>query len=356
MTTRSPLLLAAACSLALAVLLAACGRKTEPATPESPRPAAVSDLRVAVRDDVAFLSWSVPAQNVEGKPLPAGAVRAFRIYRAEVEGERKRLRYREHAVVLMEKPAPAEVRNGKVLWSDPGLHYGKVYAYRVRVYGARGSISAYSPEVRAAPLLSLAVPKNLVATAGEARVTIAWDAVATRSDGSAYEGFVGYNVYRGTASGQEAEVPINAEPVRQPSYTDRTAMNDTTYYYRVRSVDGPVVPWRESPDSAEVSATPKDVTPPAPPTGVTVVPGIGRVFLTWKENTEQDLEGYYVYRATRHGGQYVRLTDKPIKRTTYSDETVKQGMTYYYAITAVDKSGNESGRSKEQKTYTEKIR
>jgi len=31
-------------------------------------------------------------------------------------------------------------------------------------------------------------------------------------------------------------------------------------------------------------------------------------------------------------------------------------MTYYYVITAVDKSGNESGRSREQKTYTEKIR
>ena len=356
MTTRSPLLLAAACSLAFAVLPAACGRKTEPATPDSPRPAAVSDLKVAVRDNVAFLSWPVPAKNVEGKPLPEGAIRAFRIYRAEVEGERKRLRYREHAVVLMEKPAPAEVRNGMVLWSDPGLHYGRVYAYRVRVYGAKGDASAYSAEVRAAPLLSLAVPKNLVATGGEALVTLSWDAVSTMSDGGARQGFVGYNVYRGTAPGQEAGAPINAEPVRSPSYTDRTAMNDTPYYYRVRAVDSPVVPWKESLDSDEVSATPKDVTPPDPPTGVTVVPGIGRVFLTWKENKERDLDGYYVYRATRHGGQYERLTDKLIRRTTYSDESVKQGMTYYYVITAVDKSGNESGRSKEQKTYTEKIR
>jgi fibronectin type 3 domain-containing protein len=35
---------------------------------------------------------------------------------------------------------------------------------------------------------------------------------------------------------------------------------------------------------------------------------------------------------------------------------VRQGMTYYYTITAVDKSGNESRRSNEHKTYTETIR
>ncbi len=356
MITRSPFWNAAAWSLALLVLVAACGRKTDPLTPDSPRPAAVSDIRIAVRNDVVFLSWSLPAKNVEGKPFSPGDVRLFRIYRAEVEREHKRLRYREYAVIRMENPAPAEVRSGTVFWSDTGLQYGKVYAYRIRAYGVRGGASEYSAEVRAEPLLSLDTPKNLVATAGDSSVTLAWDAVTTRSDGSTHLGFVGYNVYRGTEHGQESDVPLTKEPVRTLSYTDQSAVNGTTYYYRLRAVDSPVVPWKESLDSTEVSATPRDTTPPDPPTGITVVPGIGRVFLTWKENRERDLDGYYVYRATRSGGHYTRLTEKPIKRSTYSDEKVKQGMTYYYVITAVDKSGNESGRSKEQKTYTEKIR
>jgi fibronectin type 3 domain-containing protein len=98
------------------------------------------------------------------------------------------------------------------------------------------------------------------------------------------------------------------------------------------------------------------MTPPVPPTGITVVPGIGRVFLTWNENQERDLAGYHVYRSVKAGGKQARLTGKPLDRTTFSDETVKQGATYYYSITAVDKSGNESARSKEKKTYTEKIR
>jgi hypothetical protein len=347
---------AAACSLAVLALLAACGRKTEPLTPDSPRPAAVSDLRVTVRDAAAFLRWSVPAKNVEGKPLPAGDIKTFRIYRAEVDREGRRLRWKEYAVISMEHPAPADVQNGVVLWSDPGLHYGRVYAYRIRAYGARGGVSDYSAEVRAAPLSSLAAPKNLAALAGDEKVTLNWAAVTAKSDGSAHQGFVGYNVYRGTAPSRQSEAPINPEPVRTPVYSDETVVNGTTYYYRVRAVDSPVVPWKESLDSAEVSAAPKDMTPPAPPTGITVVPGIGRVFLTWKENSERDLAGYHVYRATRSGGAYERLTDKPLNRSTFSDETVRQGMTYYYVITAVDKAGNESGRSKEQKTYTEKIR
>jgi fibronectin type 3 domain-containing protein len=86
------------------------------------------------------------------------------------------------------------------------------------------------------------------------------------------------------------------------------------------------------------------------------VPGVGRVFLTWHENKERDLDGYYVYRSVKSGTGYERLTDTVLRRTTFSDETVKQGVTYFYSITAVDRTGNESDRSREHKTYTEKIR
>jgi hypothetical protein len=344
---------------AAAVLLLAsvsCGRKTDPSTPDSPRPAAVTDVKVAVRDVVAYLSWPVPARNVEGKGLDPAGIRGFRIYRAEAAPDRKRPLFRQVAEISMANPAPAEIRNGIVSWSDPGLQYGKVYVYRVRTYSVKGGVSGYSDEVRAAPLLSLAPPKNLAAEAGDTVVTLMWDAVTTKSDGSLHQGFVGYVVYRGTEPGKFDEAPLNGEPVAVGTFRDTTAANDKQYYYRVRTVDSPVKPWQESLDSSEVSAKPRDRTPPEPPTSITVVPGIGRVFLTWGENRERDLAGYHVYRSVKSGAGYERLTAKPVNRTTFSDETVKQGATYYYVITAVDKSENESGRSKEQKTYTEKIR
>jgi fibronectin type 3 domain-containing protein len=126
------------------------------------------------------------------------------------------------------------------------------------------------------------------------------------------------------------------------------------YYYVVRAVDSPTLPWKESLDSPEASAMPRDLTPPHAPTGLTVVPGVGRIFLTWNENIERDLEGYYVYRSRKSTREYQRLTEKPINRTTFSDESMTPGVTYYYAVTAVDKSGNESPLSKEQKAYAEK--
>jgi len=355
MTSLWRLVTAGALVLAVAAT-GGCGRKTEPLTPDSPRPEAVNNIKIAVRDVVAYLSWPIPEKNVEGKILGTADIKGFRVYRAEQSRERKRPLYRQVAEISLANPAPAQVQNGIVTWNDTGLQYGKVYVYRVRAYSIKGGASGYSDEVRAAPLLSLAAPKNLKAAGGDGSVMLSWEPVTTRSDGSLHQGFVGYLLYRGTEPGKHDDLPLNKEPVAGSAYEDTTVINGKSFYYRARTVDSPVRPWQESPDSSEVSATPLDKTPPKPPTGITVVPGIGRVFLTWNENKERDLAGYHVYRSRKAGGERKRLTDKPLNRTTYSDEKVGQGATYYYSITAVDTSGNESARSKEKKTYTEKIR
>ena len=340
----------------LVVVLAACGRKTEPITPDSPRPGAVTGVQAVVRDAVAYLSWPVPMKNSEGKDMDPAAIKGFRVYRAELGADRRRPRYKQVAEFGTENPAPAEIRNNLVFWSDPGLQFGRVYGYRIRAFSASGGAGAYSDEVRAAPVLSLAAPKNPIAAAGDSVVTLNWDAVSSRSDGSMHQGFIGYNLYRGTGTGPADDAPLNSEPVRINSYADTSAKNGTAYTYRIRAVDSPQRPWRESLDSSAVSAAPRDMTPPEPPQGITVVPGVGRVFLTWNENRERDLAGYHVYRSPKSGGGYVRLTEQIVKRTTYSDETVKPGMTYYYVLTAVDNSGNESAYSRENRTYTETAR
>ncbi len=335
-------------------LVASCGRKTAPITPPSPRPEAVKDVKAVVRDNIAFLSWPIPSKNVEGRDMSPAEIREFRVYRAELEREKKHSRYRLVAEIELSNPAPAEVRGGRVFWSDPTVRYGHVYGYRIRAMGVHGWLSEPSEAVRAAPLLSLATPTGLVAEGGDSANQLKWDAVTTRSDGSTYEGFVGYNIYRGTGKGREDETPLNKEPLRTNAYQDTAAANNTTYYYFIRAVDSPVQPWKESLDSPEVPATPRDLTPPETPTGLTVVPGVGRIFLTWNENKEPDLAGYHVYRSTKAGKDYERLTEKPIDRTTFSDETVKPGVLYHYVITAVDTSGNESPKSKEHKAYAEK--
>jgi hypothetical protein len=345
-----------AASLLILVAILSCGRKTDPLTPASPRPEAVKDIRIAVRDRIAYLSWPIPDKNVEGKPMGPADIAAFRIDRADLERDGKRPRFRELAEIDMADPASAVVRDGMISWSDPTLQYNRVYGYRIRAYGIRGGASPYSEMVRAVPLLSVATPNGLVAKAGDGVITLSWSPVRFRTDGSVHGGFVGYNIYRGAERGKHDDAPLNKEPVRTNTYVDRTVENGKAYYYHIRSVDSPLPSGKESLDSEEVSAVPMDMTPPEMPSGLTVVPGVGRVFLTWNENKEGDLAGYQVYRSTKSGGDAQRLTVSVIKRTTFSDTSVQQGMTYYYSITAVDKSGNESARSGERKTYTEKIR
>jgi hypothetical protein len=348
-------LLAAGLVFAVA-LVASCGRKTEPLTPDSPRPEMVHDLKAVARDASVFLSWPVPTKNAEGKSMSPADLFGFRVFRAEIEQDRKRARFHQVAEIVLANPAPASIRNNAVFWSDGPLKYGRVYAYRVVALGIKGDVASPSAEVRTAPLLSLAPPRTIKAIGGEQSVELAWEAVSTRSDGSVFNGFIGYNVYRHDEGGAYGETPLNKDPLRTTSYTDTTAKNDKTYFYTVRAVDSPALPWKESLDAPEAIATPRKVTPPERPTGLTVVPGVGRVFLTWNENKEGDIAGYYIYRSAKKGRDRKRLNDKPLARTTYSDETVYPGRSYYYIVTAVDQSGNESKPSKEQAAYAEKLR
>lgn len=345
--------------LSLALILTiqtACGRKTDPLIPASPRPEAVKDVRIVARDSAAFLSWAIPTRNVEGKEMDPQEIAGFRVFRAEMERDNKKARFKQVAEIERSNPAPAEIRDGRVFWSDRNLRYGHAYAYRIRAFSAAGGLSQASDEVRIAPLLSLAPPKHLSAAGGDSHITLAWEPVTTRADGSAFQGFVGYNIYRGTEKGRYGEVPLNQEPLRTTNYKDTAVENDKAYYYIVRAVDSPTLPWKESLDSPEAFAMARDLTPPSRPAGVTVVPGVGRIFLTWNENKERDLAGYHIYRSTKSGRDYERLTDKPINRTTFSDQTVRPDTLYYYAVSAVDQSGNESALSKEEKAYAEKLR
>jgi len=73
----------------------------------------------------------------------------------------------------------------------------------------------------------------------------------------------------------------------------------------------------------------------------------GVLHLSWNANKEPDLAGYNVYRSTRSGGGYVKINSSLIADTTYVDTGLTFGVTYYYVVTAVDSSSNESGYSNE---------
>jgi len=80
----------------------------------------------------------------------------------------------------------------------------------------------------------------------------------------------------------------------------------------------------------------------------------GEATLTWDQNTESDLKGYKVYIGTQSGiydgPNSPTFVDKASNSTIV--DNLQEGETYYFTITAVDFSGNESAPSDEvSKTF-----
>jgi hypothetical protein len=69
------------------------------------------------------------------------------------------------------------------------------------------------------------------------------------------------------------------------------------------------------------------------------------VTLTWNASTSA-VAGYNVYRSGVRGRDYVKVNAALVRgETSYKDETVESGKTYYYVTRSVDAKGNESADS-----------
>jgi hypothetical protein len=65
--------------------------------------------------------------------------------------------------------------------------------------------------------------------------------------------------------------------------------------------------------------------------------GIHDVILNWAAPASGAVTGYNVYRGTASGGESATpLNSAPVAGTTYCDENVQAGQTYYYVLTTVD--------------------
>ena len=89
----------------------------------------------------------------------------------------------------------------------------------------------------------------------------------------------------------------------------------------------------------------KDIFAPSPPSGLLTIAAKNVIALTWDVNQEADLAGYRVWRKDMEGGEFVPLTPLPIRENAFNDTEVEKNVKYYYAVTAKDRSGNESEKS-----------
>lgn len=105
-------------------------------------------------------------------------------------------------------------------------------------------------------------------------------------------------------------------------------------------------------DDDECGCPVGDHDAPAAPRDLYSVTGDERVTLAWLANTELDVEGYYLWWSESYAGPYHLIADLPACEDCYWEEYTHTGLenrrTLFYAVSAYDRSGNESDLSHEE--------
>jgi fibronectin type 3 domain-containing protein len=207
-------------------------------------------------------------------------------------------------------PLPASVPSAS--FTDTDVVNGTTYYY---VVAANGTMeSANSNEDDATP--SLPPPTGLAATPASNQVTLNWSAVTNATS---------YIVSR-ALSMAGTYTDLTPSPTAT-NFVDSTAVNGTTYWYKVRAVDAT----SQGPNSTPVSATPPGGT--GAPTNLTATSsGSTTVSLTWMDNATTET-GFRVERKV-NAGSYSTLTTVGVNVQAASDMTATAGNTYTYRVIA----------------------
>ena len=384
----------AAAAVACLLTAPACGKKGAILAPLTLVPQGVESLTAAQRGGLIVLEWKNPTAYIDGRPLdgiaeieiwledkadPASATTGSpTTMGSPATTDDFEARAKKVAVIAAPAKSPAKGQaaappakgqaaappaKGKRASSpaaapaaagppnavyvhrlDPKAGEGRTLIFALRVRDVRrGRLSGFSQEVRIRPQALSAPPEAVRAAVFADRVELRWALPVANFDGSTPPRVRGFNIYRGESGG--AARRINPAPVTDLVYADREVVFGRTYRYFIRAAGAAAEPFLESEDSAAVEVLPKDVFPPAVPTGLSAAKGPDFITLVWDAVPDLDAAGYHVWRREKGKAEFSRLTAAPVPEPTYTDKSVEKNVTYEYAITCVDTSGNESPRS-----------
>ncbi|MDB5297216.1 MAG: domain containing protein, partial [Phycisphaerales bacterium] len=223
---------------------------------------------------------------------------------------------------------------------DTAAANGITYYYRVTAVDSWGGESATSSVVsaaRAADNVPPAPPTGLAAAGVGNGVSVTWAAVGDAD-------LAGYRVYRAASAGGTFAVVSGSALVTATTLTDATASPGTAYAYKVTAVD---FSGNESTASDVATATAGDSIAPAAPTATAAASADVGIRVSWLAPADPDVAGYRVYRSANADGSAASLVSGTALAggTAYTDTTALAGQTWYYVVTAVDASNNESGQS-----------
>jgi fibronectin type 3 domain-containing protein len=279
------------------------GPLTEPeeATPYTV-PGEPRNLRATFNGIEVILDWDAPLSD------GGSAVNGYKVYRG-IASDSMSLRATlgvEHQYV------------DEFIAADQAYYY-KVQAINDRGEGPFSETVLFDPNLPSAPTLD--------ASLGLDFVSLVWQAPS--STGSSE--IIGYNVYRGEASGNLA---LLASLGNTTHYMDENVTKGHAYYYRVSANNSA----GEGQLSNEVSMMVGSI--PSEPRDLVATAGNATVTLIWQAPEDDGgwaITSYNIYRTTVAGAETILATVGNV--LTYTDSSVTNGVTYYYRVSAVNAVG-----------------
>lgn len=317
--------------VAVAVLLVieSCAYRG-PVLPPSPEiPAAITNLTAIERGDRIEIQFTTPPRTTDNLPIKRFESVDLRIGPAVRPFDFAKWAESSTQYELPPPPPndPDDPKARPMSDSIPVSDWvGKRIAVAVRTAVKGDHFSAWSNVVRLQVVKPVA-PPVIKAEATPRGVKITW-----ASEGAGLR----YQVFRqGPNDKQPAPIVTSAKP----EYVDTAAQFDTAYKYTVVTIQSQA----ESLPSQAVEITPKNVFPPAVPTGLAALAAPNSIEVSWQRNPEANLKGYYLYRSV-NGAPFERQGEL-LALPVYSDHNVEHGRTYRYEVTAVGQNGLESAKS-----------
>lgn len=226
-------------------------------------------------------------------------------------------------------------------WSftDQTISPGAVYDYRIRLLTPDTLIVSPAIRLRASDHYDTSPPQEFALIPGDGKVTLTWSAEAENR-------FSAYHLER-SSDGQHWERPLDVPLVKEPtedefSYTLDLPAESPDFSFRLRGIDP--FAWVSEPTNP-VQAIQLDKQGPAPPTtvrGEGLENGFNRVDWTAASPASPDIAGFRVLRGPGIDGPFSPATPEllPVRMSSWTDETPIPGRSNYYAVEAVDLSGN----------------
>jgi uncharacterized protein len=371
-----------AAMVACSAIFSGCASPGEPTERKPPVPRAVTDLSAEQSGNGVVLTFTLPERTVDGRLLDQlPSIEIFRDFEPSAAAASHLVATANPTLALTIPSGMVDrySQAGRVRMVDPlqasdfeaHPNATAVYIVRTRVSPKRDSSNSNAVSLR---LRAAADPiDDLKAEVTPSAVLLTWTPPQKTIVGPAPS--VGpYRIYRteiepppaaantapskaneALATGAENSKPqpvlVKIGETDAPPFSDTQAVFGTTYEYSVRSMaqypDGAI----ESADSNLVVVTPKDIFPPVAPLGLIVVfvPAQGaapaHLELSWAISPETDIAGYNVYRSEQPDVRGARQNTELLIAPAFRDMNVQPGRRYFYSVTAVDRSGNESPAS-----------